>query len=700
MTKNNFIINFLFLIISLLLAVYFVGKNNFWFNQTDWLYGSGDLTNAQLSWQFFKNDIWRFPIGLNPNYGLEISNSIIFTDNIPLFAIIFKFLNPIIYENFQYFSVWIFICFFLQLFISYKLVLSITKNNALAIISSFLFLSCPFLIFRLSHHFSLGAQWLILYSFYVAYFIPESKKKDFHWYLLIFLSLMTHLYFTVMVFTIYSFYVFEKILINKKFGKEIINLFYKIIFSLILMFALGYFESHLINAVSSGYGVFKIDILSFFDPQLNNKKTWSFFLNDIPGTHLEGFSYIGFGNIILFIIAIIVFFISGNKKNINNIDFKILRPLNIYLLIFFLWSLTTNVSFMGNEFISLDLPKYIFAALSIFSSTGRFSWPVIYFFIFISIFVVYKNFPKKYSTIIILIIVIIQLLDISVGINNYKFKKDYKKIFKQQDPIWDIIQKDFEIIRTTYLFNNYGPIFSGLSKILSNKKNIKTDIILNASMDRVKAAQVRYDLIENINNNSLIMNTAYIVDNLGHLKQLKKQFSNQNYGFFFRDKFWIVLPKKKNLMNKNDKSKLKNIEIKKIKLNKKYYLKFKGDFLGFGWSHNFDKKGAWSEGHNSFLLLKKPSLKRNLEIEFSFLPYKKNTNKDYKFKIFINEKYIETINLQKNNNAKINLANTTEDEILIRFEFDNIISPYDILESPDARRLGILLKSFTIREKI
>ena len=104
MTKNNFIINFLFLIISLLLAVYFVGKNNFWFNQTDWLYGSGDLTNAQLSWQFFKNDIWRFPIGLNPNYGLEISNSIIFTDNIPLFAIIFKFLNPIIYENFQYFS--------------------------------------------------------------------------------------------------------------------------------------------------------------------------------------------------------------------------------------------------------------------------------------------------------------------------------------------------------------------------------------------------------------------------------------------------------------------------------------------------------------------------------------------------------------------------------------------------------------------
>ena len=70
--KNQNIINIFFFIISLLFTIFFVGANNVWFNDVDWLIGSGDNTNAYLSWQYFKNDFWRFPIGKNPNYGLEI----------------------------------------------------------------------------------------------------------------------------------------------------------------------------------------------------------------------------------------------------------------------------------------------------------------------------------------------------------------------------------------------------------------------------------------------------------------------------------------------------------------------------------------------------------------------------------------------------------------------------------------------------
>ena len=33
------------------------------------------------------------------------------------------------------------------------------------------------------------------------------------------------------------------------------------------MFIIGYFESAPINAVSCGYGLFKIDLLSFLDPK-------------------------------------------------------------------------------------------------------------------------------------------------------------------------------------------------------------------------------------------------------------------------------------------------------------------------------------------------------------------------------------------------------------------------------------------------
>ena len=196
LSKHSYFI-ILYFLFALAFSLFFVGKDNFWFHNTNWLYGSGDLTNAQLSWKFFLNDIWRFPLGKNPNYGLEIANSIIFTDNIPLLAITFKIFKQLINQNFQYFSLWVFISFFLQLFFSYLLINNITKDKLYSFLSSFLFLLIPFLLYRMTHHFSLGGQWLILYSIYVAYFVEENRKVK-HWYFLIFFVLI-HLYFILMI---------------------------------------------------------------------------------------------------------------------------------------------------------------------------------------------------------------------------------------------------------------------------------------------------------------------------------------------------------------------------------------------------------------------------------------------------------------------------------------------------------------------
>ena len=128
MIKNNINL-FLILLISFCLTIFFVGGNNFFFNEVEWLYGFGDLTNAQLSWKYFLSDDWRFPLGKNPYYGLEISNSIIFTDNIPLFAILFKIFKPFITGDFQYFGIWVLLCFFLQLLFSFLILNKIIKNN-------------------------------------------------------------------------------------------------------------------------------------------------------------------------------------------------------------------------------------------------------------------------------------------------------------------------------------------------------------------------------------------------------------------------------------------------------------------------------------------------------------------------------------------------------------------------------------------
>lgn len=49
-----------------------------------------DPCQCFLGWAFFRHTPWSFPIGLNPDFGLEIGNAIFYSDAIPLGAFLFK----------------------------------------------------------------------------------------------------------------------------------------------------------------------------------------------------------------------------------------------------------------------------------------------------------------------------------------------------------------------------------------------------------------------------------------------------------------------------------------------------------------------------------------------------------------------------------------------------------------------------------
>jgi len=47
-----------------------------------WL-DNDNMATCFLGWHVFRNSPWSFPIGLNPQYGLELSNSIVMSDSNP-----------------------------------------------------------------------------------------------------------------------------------------------------------------------------------------------------------------------------------------------------------------------------------------------------------------------------------------------------------------------------------------------------------------------------------------------------------------------------------------------------------------------------------------------------------------------------------------------------------------------------------------
>ena len=184
---------------------------------------------------------------------------------------------------------------------------------------------------------------------------------------------------------------------------------------------------------------------------------------------------------------------------------------------------------------------------------------------------------------------------------------------------------------------------------------------------------------------------------------MKYLLKNTNNGFFYRDKFWLVLPGKKDEMSSGDIEKISQIKFDKIEINKKYKFHFneREKLLGVGWSHNSGDYGIWSEGNISFILFNlKNTNSETLKIKLNFQPYRSNKNKNFEMNIFFNSLLKESINL-KNFKEKENLVfkikkNELNKENILMFKFNNLISPVEIYGSPDARKLGNLLSSLKI----
>ena len=278
---------------------------------------------------------------------------------------------------------------------------------------------------------------------------------------------------------------------------------------------------------------------------------------------------------------------------------------------------------------------------------------------------------------------------------------------KQSDEKKNEIAEFQNIITTNPV--NYNRHFDKLAYFMETNNIRKTNIIKMARVDRNKAARNRYGLTENFRKKNLDKNTIYIVDNIGHLLNLKHIFKSNNVGFFFKDNLWLMISNKKDLMNNEDKNILDNLKFYEPELSKKEKLYFNdnNDYVGLGWSHNFNKEGIWSEGKSSNLLF---NLKTNRKIFFKMdiLPFLNKKNQEMNITVLVNGKFNNNLNLKFDKNLsekkrqiifEIKKENITNDIINIEFINKNPTSPYDLRLSPDSRKLNFLLLSFNFFSK-
>lgn len=355
-----------------------------------------DVFNHQLGFDFFRISPWRNPIGVQSYYPYPYDSSVIYSDSIPIFAFIFKLLSPILPEYFQYFGIWIFLCFMLQgvsaSLLLKKLGLSYLKTMLCV---PFFIINVPFL-FRCFHHSSLAGQWLILFSFLLI--ISESemsaKKRIFLWTLMCGVSVLIHGYLFFMTGFLMSFSCFYQFFKNKKRLSSVV-VFFSCVFITLLAYYLGGGMLKFESVIMRGFPGLVFDPVDLINPLI-----FSSFLPGIDYKYsTESAVYWGIAFMIFILIAIVLLVINHKKIKpfLKKHSFFVILTL---LASVFLFAISEGLRprIAGQQLwdlVGTDPNRELLAFLSTFRATARFILPVWYMIQVGVFYILAKGLPSS-----------------------------------------------------------------------------------------------------------------------------------------------------------------------------------------------------------------------------------------------------------------------------------------------------------------
>ena len=491
---------------------------------------SSDIQQHWLCWLYFSHTpLFQFPLFDNPNYGTNFSSSLAANDAIPIFALLFKILNPLFTEKIQYFGIWVLSCLLLQFFFAKKILDLFIPEKSTSFILSCFFIIAPMLFHRIDlGHMGMFGHWVILASLY---FILKDEMKYWVWLLLILIGLLTTPYMGVIIL---GMYVFKEIYIsikNTAHWRPVDLLFLewaRIVTTVVIFFVLLIVIGHDVNTsnyFTGGFGNYRFNLNSFFDPASTNwpigsensgAHNWSILLPDLKGNSLntsgdyEGFSFLGLGVIVLAIYSI--FIIIKNPKIVLNQN---IVPLVLLGLVFLLYSLSTKIIFNETELFSYHIYFFQDKIFESIRASGRFIWPT-YYLLYIGIFVLsYKNIKRNYFRFLIIFLLILQIYDssnmfkyIKSQLNDYSKTSQINSSYYMKSDYWAEFSKKYKKIRLIPPDGYTSNIFFEVT-LYGAENNIPIDSAYLARYDMRKAKKLREEAFTNLEKNNLEEDSLY-----------------------------------------------------------------------------------------------------------------------------------------------------------------------------------------------
>jgi len=472
----------------------------------DWLFRHSDTAMGQIAWQYFDMDSWHWPPGANPNYGMEFSSGILMSDSNAFFALIFKVLP--IDGAYQYFGVWLLVCFVLQGVFAFKL----ARSVGISLVGSSFFAGfcvvSPIMIWRLDGHLNLVGHWLILAALYL-YFSMRVFFDIWHWISIIFVSTLVHPYIGVMCCLIFAAY-FGKLFLSKRYAlSSLVFLGGGGVLSFIFALWIGGYFLLGGSGSAGGFGFYRMNVLSFIQPI---PVEWSRFFKAREGFgagDYEGNAYVGVGFLVLLIVGFPYFFRSIRGSWRGNI------ALIGVCIIFVMFAVSNNIG-VGAENFTFSLPGALVNAFGVMRASGRFIWPVWYLILLFAFYVLSNELNRKQFLFVVVVGFCLQLYDTSNGLGsvNNRWGSPFQQDLKSS--LWAEACKKYSSVRVfapaDYRYAS-GELWMELGAITSSC-GLPTNIVRYTRSTVSEDAYLRAwaDFLEKAKKGSLEGSVLYVMD--------------------------------------------------------------------------------------------------------------------------------------------------------------------------------------------
>lgn len=398
---------------------------------TDWLtMGVADLSQHYLGWCFYRNSSWLLPIGMMNTVPYPFMASIVFTDSIPVMAVFFKLLSPILPQTFQYFGIWGLLCFMLQGAIGSLLCLKPSKTPVQAVVGSLLFAISPVIFARMFYHTALGGVWIILLALLPFVYREKLKRRkvaqSILWAVIGALSAGIHQYFIAICGVLCAGYTLFSLLKSKNKRIELFSLLLPLV---AFIFGAGLMDAWLgaFSLSGSSAGADRLGDLNFNLNGFWNPLGYSTIFRELPiynNDQREGLAYLGAGMFALLGVAVVsllvgyLFTLFTKRRQPSPLSdvrthWQILVASAATTLVCIVLATVPRITYGDTLLLEITLPGIIESALNVFRANARFVWPVIYMIILAGITLLVRRTWKWLAVLVLMCCVGLQLYDFS-----------------------------------------------------------------------------------------------------------------------------------------------------------------------------------------------------------------------------------------------------------------------------------------------